>query len=147
MRLRLNLLSDDLARRFGVSKSLASKIFRSWIPCSKTCRFSIVVARETMRACCPESFRENYPRTTVIIDCAETFIQRPSNLKTRGETFSNYKSHNTAKYLVEIAPHGHIMFISKAFGDRASDKFIVEKIEFLTICYPVTKSWQTRALL
>ncbi|CAC5420853.1 unnamed protein product [Mytilus coruscus] len=86
--------------------------------------------RETIRACCPESFRENYPRTTVIIDCAETFIQRPTNLKTRSETFSNYNSHNTAKYLVGISPHGQIMFISKAFGGRASDKFVVEKSGF-----------------
>ncbi|CAG2185809.1 unnamed protein product [Mytilus edulis] len=92
--------------------------------------------RETIRACCPESFRENYPRTTVIIDCAETFIQRPTNLKTRSETFSNYKSHNTAKYLVGISPHGQIMFISKAFGGRASDKFIVEKSGFLNYLLP-----------
>ncbi|CAC5397821.1 unnamed protein product [Mytilus coruscus] len=75
----------------------------------------------------PGTNKENYPRTTCIIDCAETFIQRPTNLRSRGETDSNYKSHNTAKYLVGISPHGQIMFISKAFGGRASDKFIVEK--------------------
>ncbi|CAC5420783.1 unnamed protein product [Mytilus coruscus] len=92
--------------------------------------------RETIRACIPESFRENYPRTTVIIDCAETFIQRPTNLKSRSETYSNYKSHNTAKYLVGIAPHGHIMFISRAFGGMASDKFIVEKSGFLQYLLP-----------
>ncbi|CAC5408014.1 unnamed protein product [Mytilus coruscus] len=89
------------------------------------------LSRETIRACCPESFRENYPRTTVIIDCAEIFIQRPTNLKTTSETFSNYKSHDTAKYLIGISPHGQIIFISKAFGGRASDKFIVEKSGFL----------------
>ncbi|CAC5413443.1 unnamed protein product [Mytilus coruscus] len=92
--------------------------------------------RETIRACCPESFRENYPRTTVIIDCVETFIQRPTNLKTRSETFSNYKSHNTAKYSFGISPHGQIMFISKAFGGRASDKFVVEKSGFLNYLLP-----------
>ena len=84
------------------------------------------LSRETIRACCPESFRENYPRTTCIINCTETFIQRPTNLKSRGENFSNYKSHNTAKHMVGISPHGHIMFISKAFG-----RFIVQKSGFL----------------
>jgi superfamily I DNA/RNA helicase len=65
---------------------------------------------------------KNYPRTPCIIDCAETFIQRPTNLRSRGETYSNYKSHTTVKYLVGISPHGQIMFLSKAFGGRASDK-------------------------
>ncbi|XP_076088940.1 uncharacterized protein LOC143059345 [Mytilus galloprovincialis] len=58
------------------------------------------------------------------------YTGRPTNLKSRSETYSNYKSHNTAKYLVGIAPHGHIVFISRAFGGRASDKFIVEKSGF-----------------
>ena len=93
----------------------------------------IWLPRETIRACCPESFRENYPRTTCIIDCAETFIQRPTNLKSRGETYSSYKSHNTAKCMVGISPHAQIMFISKAFGGRASDKFMVEKSVFLRL--------------
>ncbi|CAC5390155.1 unnamed protein product [Mytilus coruscus] len=92
--------------------------------------------REVIRDCCPESFRENYPRTTCIIDCAETFIQRPTILRSRGETYSNYKSYNTAKYLVVISPHGQIMFISKAFGGRASDKFIVEKSGFMNYLLP-----------
>ncbi|CAC5392808.1 unnamed protein product [Mytilus coruscus] len=74
--------------------------------------------------------------TTCIIDCAETFIQRPTNLRSRGETYSNYKSHKTAKHLVEISPHAQIMFISKAFGGRASDKFIVEKSGFINYLLP-----------
>lgn len=138
MRLKLNLIFDDLCRRFGISSSLACKIFNSWIPvlADKLKSLIIWLPRETIRACCPESFRENYPRTTCIIDCAETFIQRPTNLKSRGETYSNYKSHNTAKYMVGISPHGQIMFISKAFGGRASDKFIVEKSGFLDYLLP-----------
>ncbi|XP_052085183.1 uncharacterized protein LOC127722336 [Mytilus californianus] len=138
MKLKLNLLFDDLARRFGISKSLASKMCNAWMPVLAEKLKDLVawLPRETMRACCPEYFRENYPRTTVIIDCAETFIQRPTYLKTRSETFSNYKSHNTVKYLVGISPHGQIMFISKAFGGRASDKFIVDKSGFLNNLLP-----------
>ena len=138
MRLKLHLIFDDLSRRFGISTSLACKIFYTWIPILAEKLKGLVawLPRETIRACCPESFQENYPKTTCIIDCAETFIQRPTNLKSRCETFSNYKSHNTAKYLVGISPHGQIMFISKAFGGRASDKFIVEKSGFLNYLLP-----------
>jgi hypothetical protein len=138
MRLRLNLIFGDLGRRFCISKSLACNIYNSWMPALAEKLKGLVVwlSRETIRACCPESFRENYPRTTCILDCAETFIQRPTHLKSRGETFSNYKSDNTAKHMVGISPHGHIKFISKTFGGRATDKFIVEKSGFLNYLLP-----------
>ena len=32
MKLELNLLFNDLARRFGISKSLASRMYNSWMP-------------------------------------------------------------------------------------------------------------------
>ena len=132
MKLKLNLQFNDLAGRFGIAKGLASRMYNSWMPviAEKLQGLVVWLPRETIRACCPESFRKSYPRTTMIVYRAETFIQSPTNLKTRSETFSNYKSHNTAKYLVGISPHGQIMFISKAFGGRASDKFIVEKSGF-----------------
>ncbi|CAC5363043.1 unnamed protein product [Mytilus coruscus] len=62
--------------------------------------------------------------------------ERKGSSKSRGETYSNYKSHKTAKHLVGISPHGQIMFISKAFGGRASDKFIVEKSGFINYLLP-----------
>ncbi|XP_021377688.1 uncharacterized protein LOC110465884, partial [Mizuhopecten yessoensis] len=132
------LLFADLGHRFGISESHASNIFKSWLPllAVKLKDLIIWLPRDTIRAALPESFLKNYPKTTVIIDCAETFMQRPRNLKTRGETYSHYKSHNTIKYLVGIAPHGQIMFISKGFGGRASDKFIVENSGFLNHLLP-----------
>ena len=66
-----------------------------------------------------------YPNTRVIIDCTEVFIERPTTLLARQQTWSNYKSHNTAKALVGIAPDGGITYMSKAWGGRASDKHIV----------------------
>ena len=53
----------------------------------------------------------------------------PKTLK-REETYNHYKSNNTGKYLVGIAPPGQIMFISKEFGGRSSDKAIVEDWNF-----------------
>ena len=54
-------------------------------------------------------------RVTVIIDCFEVFIERPSNLLARAQTYSNYKSHNTVKVLIGITPQGTISFVSEAW--------------------------------
>ena len=139
IRLRQDFQFAIIARLFQISEGLACKIFGDWIKLMATNLCSLVVwlPKETIKMCAPSSFKKaGYSDTTCIIDCAETFMQRPSNLKTRGETYSNYKSHNTVKYLVGIAPHGHIMFISRAYGGRASDKFIVDNSGFLDYLRP-----------
>lgn len=58
------------------------------------------VVQETMPAC----FKEHYPNTRVILDCTEIFIQMPSSFRAQSQTYSSYKSHNTAKGLIGIAP-------------------------------------------
>ncbi|EEC16180.1 conserved hypothetical protein, partial [Ixodes scapularis] len=40
-------------------------------------------------------------------------------------------SHNTVKVLYAVAPNGFIMFISKAYGGRASDRYITVNSGFL----------------
>ena len=70
-------------------------------------------------------------KITTIIDCFELFIGRPTNLSARNLTWSNYKSHNTGKYLIGITPQGTISFISKSWGGRASDQHITENSKFL----------------
>ncbi|XP_076471887.1 uncharacterized protein LOC143301465 [Babylonia areolata] len=126
MKLKLNLLLADLARRFGVSESLVSKTISFWIDALETHLSSIVVwlPRESIRHRMPDCFKKHFPKTTCILDCAETIMQKPSNLKS-GRSYSNYKSHNTVKYCVAVAPCGIIMHISKAYGGKASDKYIV----------------------
>ena len=76
----------------------------------------------TLRAC----FREKFSSRAVIIDCFEVFIDRPSCLLARAQTWSSYKHHNTAKFLIGITPQGTVSFILKGWGGRASDKFITE---------------------
>ena len=49
----------------------------------------------------------------------------------RALTWSTYKSHNTAKFLIGITPQGTICFISKGWGGRTSDQFITENSNFL----------------
>ena len=73
----------------------------------------------------PSSFKDTFQQTTCIIDCSEIFIQCPIQLKARAQTWSTYKSNNTAKFLV--APHGFIMFVLELYGGRASDVYITKK--------------------
>ena len=63
-------------------------------------------------------------------------MERPSNLKARAETWSNYKHNNTAKFLIGIAPQGVISFISNGYGSRASDKLITEDCGILNKLVP-----------
>ena len=70
-------------------------------------------------------------KTTVIIDCFEVFIEKPSNLLARAQAYSNYKSHNTIKVLIGISPQGTITFVSQAWGGRTSDKFLTENCGLL----------------
>lgn len=82
-------------------------------------------------------FKVNFgKRVTVIIDCFEIFIDRPSNLMARAQTWSSYKHHNTLKFLIGITPQGTVSFISKAWGGRVSDKYLTENSGFLNKIQP-----------
>ncbi|KAG1946696.1 transcriptional repressor p66-alpha [Pimephales promelas] len=116
MKLKLNLILGDIAHRFNVSTSMASIVISHWIDVMGE-QFKVLIPwlpRETIHATMPLSFQRNYPRTTCIIDCAESAMQRATNHDSRSDTFSQYKSRNTVKYLVAVAPNGLIMFISDA---------------------------------
>ena len=65
---------------------------------------------------------EKYPQTRiVIINCTEWFTQRPSSLKAQKQIYSNYKHHPTFKFLMGLSTNGAIIFVSRAWGGRASD--------------------------
>ena len=67
-----------------------------------------------------------FPNLRDILDCTEIFCKKPSSLQANKEVYSNYKSHTTFKYLVGISPHPAVVYVSKAWGGRASDKKITE---------------------
>ena len=45
-------------------------------------------------------------------------------------TWSDYKHHNTKKFLVGISPSRFITFLSSCYGGRASNKFITKDSGF-----------------
>jgi len=54
----------------------------------------------------------------------------------RAETWSQYKHHNTAKFLIGITPQGVISFISQGWGRRVSDKYLTEQSGLLDKLLP-----------
>ena len=138
MKLRLNLFDKDLAYRFGVSQSSVSRYFAKWIDIMFVRLQPLVKwpSREELQLTMPVVFRREFNRCVAIIDCFEVFCERPKSLKARAQTWSNYKHHNTVKFLIAIAPQGVISFVSKGWGGRASDKHITENSGILSHLLP-----------
>ena len=138
MKLRLNLLDADLARRFGVSQSTVSKLIMKWINVMYVCLQPLIIwpEREDVCATMPKECSQFFKRCISIIDCFEVFCERPSGLMGRAQTFSNYKHHNTVKFLISITPQGVISFISKGWGGRTSDKHLTEHCGILKKLLP-----------
>ena len=108
VRLRLNLKVVDLAFRFGVSPAVVSRYFTTWI-CylyHHLKEINWMPSVEQVAGTLPPVFRERYPNTYAIIDGSEIFIETPSDLHIQSSTWSSYKHHNTAKFLVAVTPNG-----------------------------------------
>ena len=139
LKLRLDVPSQDLAYRFGISAATISRIFSSCISVMDT-RLSPLIhwpERAELWSTMPECFQYSFgKRITVIIDCFEIFIEKPSNLLAQAQTFSSYKHHNTTKVLIGVTPQGTISFVSNAWGGRTSDKFLTENCGVLDKLVP-----------
>lgn len=134
IKLRLNLHFKQLAYQFAISQTTCSSYFNIIISIMYQ-RFKNFIKwpdRETLKINIPSCFTEVFhDKTTVIIDCFEVFIQKPASYLTQQHSWSNYKHHNTVKFLIGITPQGTISYISKAWGGRTSDKQIVQLSGFL----------------
>lgn len=84
----------------------------------------------------PLVFKIRYSDVQMIIDCFEIQIAKPSNPMKQSQTWSQYKSCNTVKFLLGCTPNGFVSFISKGYGGRISDKAIVEKSNLLNVLPP-----------
>jgi hypothetical protein len=135
MRLRLALLGQDLGYRFGVHKSTISRVFSHVIEAMYV-KLKSWPDRDILLSTMPMDFRKHCPSCAVTIDCFEMFLDRPSTLLARAQTYSAYKHHNTVKYLVGITPQGTVCFILDGWGGRVSDKYLTENSGLLNHLLP-----------
>ena len=77
-------------------------------------------------------FNEKYPSTYAIIDGSEIFLETPTDLCMQSSTWSNYKHHITAKFLVACTPNGCISYISPLYVGSISDVELTRTSGFLT---------------
>ena len=138
MKLQQGTTNSFLARLFGICNKLCSKIITTWVRVlARTLRALIVWPnKEVIQATSPQSLGPQYRNLRATIDCTEIWIQKPRNLRSQAETWSDYKKHNTVKYLVAIAPNGTISYLSEGWGGRTSDRHVVLASCFLDLIDP-----------
>lgn len=128
MKLRLNPTFTDLGYRFQIDGTTAARTFHRCIfVLFKKLKGTKFVhwpqERHTLIFSTPNYFRSVFKEAvTIIVDCFEIFCERSADLRATAQLYSVYKSHTTLKYLIGISMSGVIIFISKAFGGRTSDK-------------------------
>ena len=94
---------------------------------------SIVLGQRLVNCLPKEAVRDHLPNIYTKMghhtlrctnDCTEVSIERAKVLDAQAETWSDYKSHNTFKFLIGISPTGFITFISDCYVGRTSVKCI-----------------------
>ena len=94
LRLRLGLFENDLAHRFEVCRSTVSKVVNAWIPFLRRELEPLIAIpqREVLQCYMPDSFKKLLLNVTVIVDCTEFEMERPSALNSQSACYSSYKS-------------------------------------------------------
>ncbi|KAK0134860.1 THAP domain-containing protein 2 [Merluccius polli] len=125
MYLAVGLPLNDLAERFNIHRSTASRIVSTWTQFLYTLLGSkrLWLPSEVVRAHLPPEF-DAFADTQAVFDCTEIHCQTPSSLLLQSEVFSTYKSHATLKAMIGMAPHGAITFVSGLYAGSISDREI-----------------------
>ena len=70
------------------------------------------------------------------LHCFEVFVNRPTNLLARAQTWLSYKNHNTVTVLIGITPQSTICYVSQAWGGQTSHKFLTVNCGILNKLLP-----------
>ncbi|XP_049524237.1 uncharacterized protein LOC125945895 isoform X1 [Dermacentor silvarum] len=126
MKLKTGITYTALGALFGVHRRTAARCFLSVLNelYARTRTWIEWHHRSDVLSTMPNCFKLHYPKCRVVIDCTEIKVERPALVETQNLMYSSYKGTFTAKFLIGIAPNGAVMFLSKAYGGRATDAFI-----------------------
>lgn len=98
--------AQDLAHRFNIHIATVSRKIITWANFLYFFLGNQVIwaSKEEIDSHMTEDFKRLYPKTRVILDCTEIYVQSPSSLLSQSQLYSTYKSSTTLKGLVGIAP-------------------------------------------
>ena len=135
VRLRLGLFERDLAERFNVHVSSVNRICISWINFMylKFGYLNIWPDREAIDKAMPQSFKDKFPKTRVIIDGTEIKCQTPSSLVLHSETFLLLQKPHNLQGSNWNFPQSHKTFISQLYAGSISDREITVRSGFLKL--------------
>lgn len=138
IKLRLHSPNVELSFFFDVSEFTISNIFVTWVNFLyvKWKQLDIWPSKELVSFYMPESFKQDFSNTRLIIDGMEVPIQKPSKPKAQQITYSSYKNRNTLKTIVGITPGGLASYIPDSHGGSASDRILVERSDLPRMCDP-----------
>ncbi len=135
--LKLNIPELYLAKQIGLSQQHVSKIFRTWVVALADLWNTLPtwISWQKILSCMPSIFQQHgYSNTRVILDGMEIFVQKSTTVDVQSLTWSEYKSHNTAKILVGISPQGWITFLSTPYEGSISDPQLTYASNILEMC-------------
>jgi len=132
VKFKIGLSFSAIAVLYGIASQTISNYFKYMVPLlSRVLRVMVPWPDQAqVRENLPLSFRK-YKNTRIILDCAETNLEKSKCLKCRIMSYSQYKKNFTVKFNVGIAPSGLITEISAPYGGRTSDCHIVEDSKIL----------------
>jgi DDE superfamily endonuclease/Helix-turn-helix of DDE superfamily endonuclease len=132
--IQYNLLST----LFGVAQSTISRHFHATLLSLAEGLHSLIYwpTNEENIKSMPVYFIGHFEDTKVVLDCTECKIEMFKCLKCRIESYSNYKSSHTAKYLLGVTPCGTFSYVSRGYPGRASDKYIFNKENVAALLAP-----------
>lgn len=127
IKLKTNLSFLCIAVLFRLHSQTVSTCFQRILPFLTAALKPVIYwpTEDQIRKNMPRYFKPDFEDVIAVLDCTEIPIMKPKCLHCRINTYSHYKSRETAKYLVAVTPAGSISFISSGYGGKISDKQIV----------------------
>ena len=135
MKLKQNYPNLHLARLFSCSKTTIVNIILTFIHVLHELLFedimSHIPSRFKNKILAPEAF-VHFLNCRIVIDCTDIEVVTPKRMDLQRLSYSGYRSMNSFKALVGVAPNGVITYVSKLYAGSTSDKGIVQKCGILS---------------